>query len=110
MHAKLASAPHLAPGSSALPRTIVVLHGEWASDQHAPITDQLPPACLDRFTLREREVLHLLVTRHTNREMARLLSISERTVETHVANVLRKLDAENRREAAARVWSCAAAG
>lgn len=60
--------------------------------------------------MRERDVLQLLLTRHTNREIARLLYISERTVEAHVANVLRKLDAANRREAAERVWSCVAAG
>ncbi|MCA9879948.1 MAG: helix-turn-helix transcriptional regulator [Thermomicrobiales bacterium] len=88
-------------------RTIVVLPAGWEPSPHGHRPDLLPPACLERFTLREREVLQLIVTRHTNREIARLLYISERTVESHVANVLRKLDAANRREAADRVWNWA---
>jgi DNA-binding NarL/FixJ family response regulator len=110
MHANIASEPHPSSGSGLVIRGIAALHNEWASAQRALHADQLPLACLDRFTLREREVLQLLVTRHTNREIARLLSISERTVETHVANVLRKLDAANRREVAERVGAWVTAG
>ena len=110
MHVKTASELHPPTGSGLVTRGDVTLHSEWTSGQRALYADQLPLAFLDQFTLRERDVLHLLVTRHTNREIARLLYISERTVESHVANVLRKLDAANRREVGERVGSWVRAG
>jgi DNA-binding NarL/FixJ family response regulator len=51
---------------------------------------------------RESEVLRLVAEGYTDREIARTLMVSPRTVETHVAAVLRKLNVENRREAARR--------
>ena len=50
---------------------------------------------------REREVLALLAAQHTDREIAERLFISPHTASTHVKRVLAKLDAANRREAAA---------
>lgn len=55
----------------------------------------------DVLTRREREVLALLCQRYTNPEIAAALFISPRTVGSHVANVLAKLGADNRRAAAA---------
>jgi DNA-binding CsgD family transcriptional regulator len=52
------------------------------------------------LTPREREVLHHLSWRATDREIADALSISPRTVMHHVSNVLAKLGVENRRQAA----------
>lgn len=52
------------------------------------------------LTPREREVLLLLASRQTDREIAHRLSISRRTVETHVARILAKLGVPNRRDAA----------
>jgi len=51
-------------------------------------------AALDPYetlTAREREVLHLAAEGHTNAEIADRLFISRRTVETHRANLMRKL-------------------
>lgn len=50
---------------------------------------------------REREVLRMLFDGLTDREIAVALGISPRTVGRHVGNILDKLGARNRREAAA---------
>jgi two-component system response regulator NreC len=46
----------------------------------------------EKLTSREREVLHLAAEGHSSSEIAERLSISSRTVETHRANMMRKLD------------------
>jgi two-component system response regulator NreC len=46
----------------------------------------------ETLTPREREVLHLAARGLTNREIATALCISPRTVETHRANLMRKLN------------------
>jgi two-component system, NarL family, response regulator NreC len=51
-----------------------------------------------RLTDREREVLGLIALGHTNAEMAKLLFLSLRTVETHRANIHRKLGTDSRAE------------
>jgi DNA-binding CsgD family transcriptional regulator len=65
----------------------------------SPAPKQVPlPANL---TTREHEVLILVSSGATNRMIGRSLFISERTAGVHVSNVLRKLNAKNRGEAAA---------
>jgi DNA-binding NarL/FixJ family response regulator len=49
----------------------------------------------DSLSNREREVLHLAAHGHTNTEIAERLCISRRTVETHRANAMRKLNLNN---------------
>jgi DNA-binding CsgD family transcriptional regulator/tetratricopeptide (TPR) repeat protein len=54
------------------------------------------------LTARQNDVLGLLVQGHTNAEIARQLVLSVRTVDSHVAALLAKLGARDRRDAAAR--------
>jgi len=48
------------------------------------------------FTEREREVLHLLVSGRSNKEIGLALGIEERTVKSHVAKLMRKTGVSNR--------------
>ncbi len=48
---------------------------------------------LEALTPREREVLSLVVAGHTNKSIAKNLGLSRRTVETHRANIRRKIGA-----------------
>jgi DNA-binding NarL/FixJ family response regulator len=53
-----------------------------------------------RLTTREQDVLNVLGKGKTNRQIARVLNISERTVEYHMSNLMRKLAITSRIEAA----------
>lgn len=53
---------------------------------------------LDQLTPREVEVMRLLARGYAYKEVARRLSISIKTVETHASSVLRKLQLSNRHE------------
>jgi LuxR family maltose regulon positive regulatory protein len=64
----------------------------------APLT----PSAL-KLSEREREVLELLAQGLPNKVLARKLSLSAHTVKRHVANILDKLDCDNRGQAAA-LW------
>jgi DNA-binding NarL/FixJ family response regulator len=55
------------------------------------------------LTEREREVLSLVAKGHSNKEIASLLDITERTARTHVSNILGKLDLASRTQAA--LWA-----
>ncbi len=61
------------------------------------------PKELVGLTDREREVLDLIASGLTNREIAQKMVISEKTVKTHVSNLLDKLDLEDRTRAA--IWA-----
>lgn len=53
---------------------------------------------LDQLSPREQEVMRLLARGYAYKEIARRLTISIKTVETHASNVLRKLQLSNRHE------------
>ena len=50
-----------------------------------------PERIASAITSRERTVVQLIAEGHTNKEMARVLNISLKTVETHRATIMRKL-------------------
>lgn len=55
---------------------------------------------LEKLTAREREVLHLIATGATNRQIAQQLYISEGTVKTYVTNLFNRLNFKNRAQLA----------
>jgi RNA polymerase sigma factor (sigma-70 family) len=55
---------------------------------------------LDTLTVREEEILKLLATGESNREIGKRLFISEQTVKNHVASIFRKLQVNDRTKAA----------
>ncbi len=63
---------------------------EWMSDDSNAPSEPLTP--------REQEVLKLIAEAHTNREIGEILHLSEKTVESHRANILRKLGMRDRVE------------
>ena len=68
------------------------LPGEAAS------TARSRPPVFDTLTDREREILTLVAEGYTNREIAETLFISVKTVETHKANIMEKLNLHKRAE------------
>ncbi len=54
----------------------------------------------NQLTNREREVLCLLASGHTDRRIAESLTISPRTVNRHMSNIFVKLDVPSRAAAA----------
>jgi DNA-binding NarL/FixJ family response regulator len=57
---------------------------------------EIPPE--DPLTPREQQIVKLIAESNTNRQIAELLTISEKTVETHRANILEKLGMRDRVE------------
>ncbi len=55
-------------------------------------------ATLDPLTVREQEVLEVLLDGKSNRQIAEMLFISESTVKTHVRNIYSKYDVRSRAE------------
>ncbi len=80
-----------------------------AAGQRLPLTEAVAVAAAvavpdspatGTLTARERDVLRLLATGQTDREIAAALFLSPRTVNTHVANILAKLGVATRQAAA----------
>lgn len=68
--------------------------------QHSGSSDRLKDKSISELTERELEVLDLLGKACSNKEIASRLGISVKTVKHHVTNILGKLGARNRVEAA----------
>jgi DNA-binding NarL/FixJ family response regulator len=64
------------------------------------LADHVDDATWQRLTDRERDVLRLLARGRAYRDIAEELVVSVKTVETHVRNILHKLQVTNRHEAA----------
>lgn len=71
---------------------------------HVALTQSPPvPSSLAELTPREKEVLQLIATGASNREIAQQLYISEGTVKNHVTNILNRLNLRDRTQAA--IWA-----
>lgn len=88
---------HLGPGLFEK----ALAHQDAARSVHSTI----PPELAD-LSPREREVLRLIATGASNREIARALYISERTVKNHVTSILNRLNLRDRTQAALFARAC----
>jgi DNA-binding NarL/FixJ family response regulator len=89
LHALLDVVRAAAQGESALPPAIATKLMEHISARHTQVS----------LTRREQEVLSLLAKGLRNKEIAGRLNIAERTVKSHVANIIAKLGVSSRTEA-----------
>ncbi|GAB7191982.1 helix-turn-helix transcriptional regulator [Kineococcus sp. NUM-3379] len=107
--ARLAAALRAAGDTAGAEREVVRATGTARALGAAPLLRELRGIALgpsragepDQLTAREREVLVLVADGRSNSEVARALSISAKTVSVHVSNILAKLGAAGRTEAAA---------
>lgn len=74
------------------------LNQEELSDYARNLEKETSEDLLAGLTDRERQVFHMAVRGAKNPEIARALSLSARTIETHRANLLRKLNLKNQTE------------
>ena len=89
-------------------QTIAALPGVSAATSQPTITprpDAVRAALIEPLTERERQVLDLIASGHTNQEIADKLVISVATVKRHISNLYGKLGVQNRTQAVARARS-----
>ncbi|MGH3239488.1 MAG: LuxR C-terminal-related transcriptional regulator, partial [Spirillospora sp.] len=82
-------------GESTLSRPVVTALVRWIHDVGGPRTDP-------GLTAREAEILELIAAGLTNREIARRLVITEKTVKNHAHQIYKRLGAVDREHATAR--------
>jgi len=78
----------------------LLLAPEAAGSLVRPGSGRGAAAGIESLTGREREVLAEIAKGHSNREIARALTVSEKTVKAHVSAVLAKLGVQDRTQAA----------
>lgn len=71
-----------------------------ASEMLVSLTQSQAPDPLQELTEREREILGLIGTGMTNREIGERIFLSEKTIKHYVTNILQKLQVRSRVEAA----------
>jgi DNA-binding NarL/FixJ family response regulator len=76
------------------------LHPEAAAHVNAAVHHDGQVPGVEQLTARERDVLALIGEGRRNREIAQELTVTEKTVKTHVSNILRKLGVRDRTQAA----------
>jgi two-component system, NarL family, response regulator LiaR len=76
------------------------LHPEAARRLMQQVRAPRKPDAATELTEREQEVLRLLAQGRSNKEIARELVVSERTIKGHVSNILGKLGLQDRTQAA----------
>ena len=76
--------------SPAITRLVIEDYLRWG--------DIRPPDSTNSLTSREREVLQLIAEGYTNKEIAEILCISIKTVQSHRTNLMSKLDLHDRGE------------
>jgi two-component system, NarL family, response regulator LiaR len=83
-----------------------VLHPRIASRLVDALRNRPPRSqdALATLSQREREVLHLLAQGLSNQAIAEQLAIGEKTVKSHVSNILGKLHVADRTQAAVYAW------
>ncbi|MCU0491905.1 MAG: response regulator transcription factor [Chloroflexaceae bacterium] len=95
------SPEELAHAIRAAQRNEAVLHPEVAAKLMQEFsTPRSAEAPVDQLTEREMDVLRLIAKGKSNKEIADALIISEKTVKTHVSNILSKLHLADRTQAA----------
>jgi non-specific serine/threonine protein kinase len=82
------------------------MSAQQAADLAKAVASGAAPGDPDRpqvvpLTPRERQVAALVATGRTNRQIGRVLGISEKTAEVHLHHVMSKLDVRSRAEVAA---------
>lgn len=60
------------------------------------LTPELLPELIARLTPRQREIVHLLAEGRSNKHIATILSISQRTIKNHTRRACERLELENR--------------
>lgn len=76
--------------SPAITRLVIEDYLRWGDIRPADISDGLTP--------REREILQLIAEGYTNKEIAEILSLSVKTIQSHRSNLMSKLDLHDRGE------------
>jgi DNA-binding NarL/FixJ family response regulator len=76
--------------SPAITRLVIEDYLRWGDIRPEDTTDGLTP--------REREVLQLIAEGYTNKEIAEIMSLSVKTVQSHRTNLMNKLDLHDRGE------------